>query len=124
MVMTERQGAETESDKLLWKFAQEAGTGLSTVLTGSQRTLEGDIAALLAHNEWTFKPYVWEFAPVDEQLAKDRLRLIAEVTEFLCDIWCPDTNTVREMIDITGIALDAAAVVPVRAPLAMPEGSG
>jgi hypothetical protein len=124
MVMAEREGVETESDQLLWKFVEEAGTGLSTVLIGSQRTLAGDIAALLAHNGWTFKPYVWEFAPVDEQLAKDRLRLIAEVTGFLCDIWCPDTNTVREMIDITGIAIDVAAVVPVRAPSAMPECSG
>jgi len=111
--MAGSQSAGVASDQLLREYAQELGYGLSTVLMGSQETLASDVAALLNHRGWTFKPYVWEFAPIDERVAEDRVRLIAEVTAFLSDIWCPDTNTIREMIDIAGIALDVVAVVPV-----------
>ena len=113
MVMTERQDVETESDALLLDYAQELGYGLSTVLMGSKETLARDVAAFLRHKGWSFERYVWEFAPVDEQRARDRVHLIAEVTEFVSDIWCPSTTTIGDMIDIAGIALDALALVPI-----------
>ena len=99
---------------LVEAYARELGYGLSTVLAGSKETLAKDADALLRHKGWTFIPYVWEFAPIDPQVAENRVRMIADVTEFISSIWCPSTDTIREMIDIAGHALDVLALVPVQ----------